>query len=353
MSTVQSIDSSVYYKEKYWDAFPQAKRYIHFQTTGYKTRGGLEDFKKKFAQKPFKHGLFLNCGNGWLERWFIENGVVKKATGFDCSEELLAEAERKKKKLPIKYFKADANTIELPENKYDLVVNSAALHHVQFINRFCYQIAKSMTANGVFSHFDYIGPRRNQYSARDWQLIQDVNNSLPKSIRKEPLSYPHLPTMMVMDPSEAIHSDLILESVGRYFDIIEQHNISGMIAYNLLSLNPKLRRGQQNKSIERIIEADKQAFAAKQIQPLFTYMVVKPNKQILTQTKKVKLWQLAENLRERDSKFIEWTYSIGEYWKLIEHSQKKKRITRLGCYLGARALSGAQLLMSHISATLS
>jgi ubiquinone/menaquinone biosynthesis C-methylase UbiE len=343
MSTITSLDSSVYYKEKYWDSFPQAKRYIQTQATGYKTKDSLKDFKERFSHKPFRNGLFLNCGNGWLERWCIKNKIVKKATAFDCSQTLIDEAKRKKGKLPITYFTADANTIEFPENTYDLVVNSAALHHVQYLNRFCYQIARALTPDGIFFHYDYIGPHRNQYSAAHWSLINEINNSLPKKVRKEPLSYPHLPTMMVTDPSEAVHSELIITMLSRYFRTLERHDISGMIAYNLLSLNNKLRPGDQNKHIAKILDLDQKAFRENKIPPLFTYMLTQPNKKILENKKQVRFWQLAENLRERDAGIIEWTYSISEFWSLIQHSQKKKRIIRLCAYLFARTVSLIQL----------
>ena len=336
MSTVTSIDSSVYYKEQYWDAFPQAKKYIQKQVSGSTTKDSLKDFKERFVQKPFRHGLFLNCGNGWLERWFITHNMVKKATAFDCSKELIAAAEKKKGKLSITYFVADANTIELPENTYDLVVNSAALHHIQYLNRFCYQIARSMKSQGIFFHYDYIGPHRNQYSQEHWKIIQEVNDSLPKSVRHTPLLYPHLPTMMVSDPSEAIHSELIIDMVSRYFSIVERHDISGMIAYTLLSLNHKLRAGEQSSAIQKIIDADKKAYTTGRIPPLFTYMITKPKKDVLTHSDILQKWQKAENKRENNSKIIEWTYSVSEYWILLQHSKKKERLLRLLFFLFIR-----------------
>lgn len=348
MSSVTSLDSSVYYKEQYWDSFPQAKKYIQFQATGNAAHDSITDFKLRYKGKTFQHGLFLNCGNGWLERWFIKQGIVKKATAFDCSKELIDEAISKKGKLAITYFVADANTIELPENSYDLVVNSAALHHVQYLNRFCYQIFRSMKQHGIFFHYDYIGPHRNQYSKKDWDLINAVNDSLPASIRKNPLPYPHLPTMMVSDPSEAIHSELITTYLGRYFHFDQRNDISGMIAYNILSLNHSLHKRDSNASIASIIESDRQAYQRGAIPPLFSYMLTTKKPAASIDQRKAWYWQLEENLRERDSKLIEWTYSIKEYWSLIQHSKKKQRLVRLGLYLCSRLISGIQLATGFI-----
>ncbi|HSW90176.1 MAG TPA: class I SAM-dependent methyltransferase [Patescibacteria group bacterium] len=343
MATVTSIDSSVYYKEQYWDSFPQAKVYIQTQVSDNPKKDSLHDFKERYCKKPFRHGLFLNCGNGWLERWFIRQGLVQSATAFDCSETLINEAKRKGENLPITYFVADANKIDLPPKNYDLVVNSAALHHVQFINRFCDQIWQSMTSKGIFFHYDYIGPHRNQYSDAHWKLIHAVNNSLPKTIRKK-LEYPHLPTMMISDPSEAIHSELIIETLQRFFEVKEQHNISGMIAYNILSLNPKLHKGQRSGAIQKVLDKDKEAFLAGKTPPMFTYMITKPKK-VISKNRRL-FWQLSEDLRERDAKIIEWTYSTSEYLKLINHSKWRTRVPRLLLFYLARVTSFVTLLFA-------
>lgn len=349
MSTIASLDSSVYYKEQYWDSFPQAKAYIQRQATGHANWDSLQHFKHAYGKKPFKHGLFLNCGNGWLERWFIKHGLVKKATAFDYSPELIAEAQKKQKKLPISYFQTDANTIVLPENTYDLVVNSAALHHVQYLNRLCYQILRAMKPHGVFFHYDYIGPHRNQYSVNHWHSITSVNDALPTKIRKQPLTYPHLPTMMVTDPSEAVHSELIPEVVSRYFGTISRHDISGMIAYNILSLNPKLKKGQKSPEIQRVLDQDQAAYKRGEVPPLFTYWLTKPRKEILLEAKKIALWQLEENWREKLANLIEHTYSPQEYWQLVRHSQKGARILKLiGFLLLQPIVSGYLILRRYL-----
>lgn len=332
MSSIQSTDSTVYYKEQYWDAFPQARRYIQMQVSGHPNRDSIIDFKLHFAKTPFKKGLFLNCGNGWLERLFISHNIVKRAVAFDCSRELIEQAKKKRRSLPIEYFVADANTIELPENEYDLVVNSAALHHVQYLNRLCFQIARCIKPEGVFFHYDYIGPHRNQYSYLDWERIKKVNRSLPKSMQKK-LQYAHLPTMLVQDPSEAIHSELILETIYRYFHIIKRRDLSGMIAYNILSLNQKLVRGKKSVHIQKILNEDRIAYESGLIPPLFTYMVTKVNKHVLKETKKIAWWQYKENVRERNAKLIEYTYSIAEFLTVCVKRPSILRALRLCMYL--------------------
>ena len=82
MKSVINHNSDIYYKGKYWNDFPKVLEYISKNFTGDKNKLWVEDFKERFAQKPFKHGLFLNCGNGWVEREFIDRCIVDKASAF-------------------------------------------------------------------------------------------------------------------------------------------------------------------------------------------------------------------------------------------------------------------------------
>ena len=55
-------------------------------------------------------------------------------------------------------------------------------------------------------------------------------DQLPAPLRTK-MSYPHVPTMIATDPTEAIHSDLIVETLARYFDLVEVRPVGGAIAY--------------------------------------------------------------------------------------------------------------------------
>jgi len=87
--------------------------------------------------------------------------------------------------------------------------------------------------------YDYTGPHRNQYSWSNWQKINQVNDLLPENAQQN-LTYPHLPTMLINDPTEAIHSELIIESIDHYFTNIVERPIGGSIAYPILTQNSKL-----------------------------------------------------------------------------------------------------------------
>lgn len=326
MGTIVNKNSSIYYKGSYWNDFPKVLEYMSQNFTGHKDKYWVDDFKERFAKKPFKHGLFLNCGNGWVERDFIDKKIVSEATAFDYAKELLEIAEQKKGKRRINYFQADVNKVNFEKDQFDLIVNVAALHHVQYLNRLSFVLAKSLKSNGLLVNFDYIGPHRNQYPLKQWYLIRKINNSLPDYIRKDPLDYPHLATMLHHDPTEAIHSELIFESLSHYFDVFERHDTGGGIAYMILTHNAKLnyvKKRVLDKYIEEILTADKYYTDLGKVPSMFSYFIAKPKKEVLADRGKVKFFQEQEDSRERNAELLAGVYTKYDFLKLFYHYLKR------------------------------
>lgn len=323
MKTSIYDNSGVYYKGLYWNDVPEVYRYMCKNFTGDENIWWVEDFKVRYAIKSFEKALFINCGNGRMEREFIDKNIVKNADAFDYSQKLLEGAQKLKKDRPIHYFQADANTIKLPEKEYDLVVNVAGLHHVQYINRFIYKLGKSLKEEGVMVNFDYIGPHRNQYSYSQWKLVNRINNELPSTLRHDVLLYPSVPVMLQEDPTEAIHSELILETMGRYFDMVERHDTGGGIAYLLLTHNPKVKNKGILPQIKKILDYDRQYSDQKIIPPLFSYFIAKPNPKLLSDTQLYSDIQNKENLREEWASRWGGVYRLRDYFNLIFYLSKK------------------------------
>jgi 2-polyprenyl-3-methyl-5-hydroxy-6-metoxy-1,4-benzoquinol methylase len=122
VSTVNP-DSSVYYHSGYWNDLAAVRDHIGALATG---DAGLPWYLHllQWRGRPFRKALFLNCGNGWVERDLINAGVVLDGVGIDYSDDLLesARTEAEKNHLPLRYYQMDTNTAEFPEGDYDLVV---------------------------------------------------------------------------------------------------------------------------------------------------------------------------------------------------------------------------------------
>lgn len=322
-------NEDIYYSGQYWNDFPLVLEYMSENFTEDKHKWWVQDFKERYAVTPFEKGIFLNCGNGWVERDFIDKNIVRNAFAFDYSQHLLDIAAGDKGLRPIYYFRTDVNKIDFCDNEFDLVVNVAALHHTQYINRLCYILCASLKEGGIFVNFDYIGPHRNQYSFKQWFYLQQVNNLLPKEYRKKGFLRPHLPTMLVNDPTEAIHSELIVDTVSRYFDILERHDTGGGIAYELLTHNEALNDKdpyELDKQIEFILAKDRNYTKQNRVPVQFSYFITTPKKAVLYDRERMERLQLLEEKREQGARKRWGVYSTRDHIVVWLHKFKQRRI---------------------------
>jgi hypothetical protein len=130
---------------------------------------------------------------------------------------------------------------------------------------------------------------------------------------RQDLQYPHLPTMLAVDPTEAIHSELIMETFRRYFTVEDHAPLGGAIAYPLLTHNQRfldaMQKADQSKWVEWILEADDRFLADHPEASLFAYFAGRPNKAVLQQTEQLSRWEGEEAEREHRARA-----SGGEYY---------------------------------------
>lgn len=285
----QSPNSAeVYYKDLYWNDHKATLDYMYSSiAAGASTEAKWwpAHFLEKYLKGvPLERALFINCGNGWAERELFQLGLFRSADAFDYSEELLVQARAASVGMPINYFQADCNKVEFTANHYDLVVNVAAMHHVQYIDRLNRLIALSLKADGYFVNFDYVGPHRNQYSEKHFATMEFINTRLPQSLAHKNFKPPHLPTMLHMDPTEAIHSELVLPMFERYFYTLERKDLNGGIAYQIMHNNAALVKDNGPlalKCVDLLLELDQLYSSIADYPALFSFYVGKARKDVL------------------------------------------------------------------------
>ena len=245
------LDPSIYYSDFYWNDLKIVEDHLNRLISGKNDVDYIENFRHK-SLKKFKKALVLNCGNGHVEREFISRNVVDSAIGIDISEDLINQAELNKGDKAIDYIVCDINLFDFDSIDFDLLIVFAAGHHIKCLNKvFAATRKKLLQNNGMIVGFDYIGAHRNQYDYEVWEKINHYNKKLPVYLQNE-LTYPHLPTMLETDPSEAIHSELLEEVLKKYFNL-NITMLGGGIAYEILSHNDKLRKIiDKNENIEII-----------------------------------------------------------------------------------------------------
>jgi len=338
--TTVNENSAVYYSGRYWNELPQVVAYMSEAFTGDPTKWWVDAFKERFCPEPLRRGLVLNCGNGWVERELVDKQILGTVTAFDYSWDLLGEAARDRGARAIHYVRADANTVAFAPDCLDAVFNVAALHHVQYLDRLCRMLCEALKPSGVLVSFDYIGPHRNQYSRRHWRRVVRVNRRLPPAVRKRPLRRPHLPTMLRTDPTEAIHSELILPVVTRYFDVFERHDTGGGIAYELLTHNPgvhALGPEAADLYIREVLAWDRHHTARREVPPLFSYFLARPRKTVLQDAMRLRAFRDEEDRREARARGRGGVYSFADGLTMLRHRLKLRlRRAVLGRCLGRR-----------------
>ncbi len=263
MSTLSTPGGVDYYRDTvYWEEFPEVAARLNDRLTGDPSRDWME-LVRDHVGITLKHALVPNCGNGRIERQLHERGLLERATGLDIGESMLDEARGAATAagLPFEYRRADINDVGEAEpmfGDYDAVVAVAALHHIRYIDRVLRNFCRLLGDDGWFITYDYVGAQRNQWPWEQWEAVVALNDTLPEPYRQV-LVYPHLPTMLHDDPTEAIHSELIVPTWDRYFTTEVDVPLGGALAYPLLTHNVALHRApmaERAAIVGRVLDAD-------------------------------------------------------------------------------------------------
>lgn len=102
--------------------------------------------------RPAVRGLDLGCGTGAVARHIKDSFLAAEITCVDIAENMLEMAKLKLSTGPsIRYQLADFRSYEFDE-KYDAVVSSLALHHLEDEEKkpFYGKIFKSLNSGGIF-----------------------------------------------------------------------------------------------------------------------------------------------------------------------------------------------------------
>jgi SAM-dependent methyltransferase len=281
----------------FWDNLDVVREWIYARISGDPHTKPIEHFAER-AGRTFDRAFVLNCGNGWVERDLYDTGIIRTAVGVDYDEKLVADA-RAAAPAGFEYHCCDVNRATLPEGPFDLVVNYAAGHHVAYVDRVFRALRERMSPDGWLLSYDYTGPHRNQYGHEQWFAIADVNACVPEPFRMDMLGYPHLPTMLLLDPTEGIHSELVQETLARYFTLDEVCLVGGAIAYPILSHNRALHDAEpsvRDDVVRRVLAADEEYLRARPSSNLFTYCAGRPR--ALPDGSVLDRWTAEEEARE-------------------------------------------------------
>ena len=183
------------------------------------------------------------AGTGGWNAELVEHGLIAGGVGIDYSQTLLDEATATAGRagMALTYHQANVNQGTFPDGGVRPRGEPRRRPpHRRHRPRLPGDLPDPPPDDGWFVSFDYVGPHRNQYRLDAWEEAwQELNHELPEALRQD-LVYPPIPVMLMVDPTEAVHSELIVETFRRYFSEGQFTALGGAIAYPLLTHNTRM-----------------------------------------------------------------------------------------------------------------
>lgn len=127
----------------------RAKDWDKKQTSLEKTEGCIKHLKETLDFSKIKDILDYGCGTGLIAFELVDEN--NEVLGFDSSAGMVEEFNKKSLEKGLKNIKAqkhDISTDDLPTNKFDLIVISMSLHHIENLEVFFEKSYKALKNDG-------------------------------------------------------------------------------------------------------------------------------------------------------------------------------------------------------------
>lgn len=194
---------------------------------------------------PVPRVLSLGCGHGALERGLITIGLAERCDGIDLSEGAIQEARRLATEAgldKIQYTVGDLEQADFPEAAFDIVFFHHSMHHIEDLEGLCVAVRRALRPGGILHLDEFVGPDRFQWTDVQLHHLNTFVQGLPSRYRQlstgdlmPALVRPTIEQMVAADPSEAIRSSAIMETVRRHFRVVEVRELGGALLHVGLS----------------------------------------------------------------------------------------------------------------------
>jgi SAM-dependent methyltransferase len=178
------------------------------------------------------------------------------------------EGERKRieKNISGQFRVADANTLELETNNYDLIFSCHSFHHFLELEYIMQQVSQALTDRGVFILEEYVGPTQFQWTDEQIDLVKSLLALAPPELRMYRFNTlkvwegrPTIEQVTAESPFESIRSANILPLFKQHFQIIVAKPLGGTIQqllYNGIIHNFRPEDEQACNYIEAVIDVE-------------------------------------------------------------------------------------------------
>lgn len=162
-------------KENKYDDDVFFEKYSHMDRSkkGLAGAGEWETLKKMLPDFRGKRILDLGCGYGWHCQYAMEQGA-ESVVGIDISKKMLEKAIEKNKYEQVKYIHQPIEDINFPEDFFDCVISSLALHYVVSFEDVVKTVKRCIKSGGDFV-FSVEHPVFTAYGTQDWIYDNEGN----------------------------------------------------------------------------------------------------------------------------------------------------------------------------------
>jgi SAM-dependent methyltransferase len=176
---------------------------------------------------PFAQMAELGCGDGILVKFLLDVDPALKVDAYDISFASLEHTRARIAALDgaadrCRLLRIDLNAEALPHDRYDAVLTTGSMHHIENLD-FCFgNIRRSLKAGGLLWLNDYVGPNRFQWSDTQMRLANELLAMVPSRWRlRDQVTRYDAGTIREVDPSEAVAPQHIPAALQAHFEIVQ------------------------------------------------------------------------------------------------------------------------------------
>lgn len=148
-------------------------------------------------------------------------------------------------------------------HSYDAIFITAAIHHFFEIEEMFQLMHEALKPDGLLVYNEYIGPDHHLYEPEVMEIMDNINGCLDERYRydclreniREEVPRVTLEWMMNTNPSEGVHSSMILPLTYKYFNVEFRGDYGGTIVRPFFSaiLNNFDFEDYRDQTIARLI----------------------------------------------------------------------------------------------------
>ena len=176
----------------------------------------------------------------------------------------------------------DANSSDLGEARYDLIMFTAALHHMTELEKVLSACDRALLPGGTLFATEYIGPDCFQYPTEHIALANAFYRTLDQRVKNkwypDALAFPTREEVLANDPTESVHSSRIVSTMRAIWPRMEFTGLYGPLAFMVswcLNYDATYDTEIGRAEMQRLIEADHEAVDAGHLPHYYAHLIAR------------------------------------------------------------------------------